>query len=92
MLTKSPRRISLAALFALAAIGTAGLPAPALADGINPDGNGGALCKGKSFCNKLQASCKGKYTDATQTDGTVYGKCSKTAQIAPNGNIKLRTN
>lgn len=88
---KSFNSLSLAAFFAAAAIGTAALPGSAAADGTHPDGNGGAVCKGIGHCLVLELDCKGTYTDATQPDGTVYGKCSKTAQVAPQGQIKLRT-
>jgi hypothetical protein len=29
----------------------------------------------------LQLDCKGTYTDATDKNGTVYGKCSQVAKI-----------
>ncbi len=83
------KRLSLAAALALSALGT--FAGTASAD-ILPDGNGGALCKGSGSCVLLQAECKGKYTDGTQTDGTVYGKCSKTMQVAPGAKLKMRTN
>lgn len=91
MTTKSPfTRLALAAIVAVSAIGA--IPASALADGTHPDGHGGAVCKGIGHCLVLELDCKGTYTDATQPDGTVYGKCSKTAQIAPQAKIKLRAN
>ena len=45
-----------------------------------------------SFVTELKQACKGKYTDATQTDGTVYGKCTQTSQTAPGVKAKLRAN
>ena len=50
--------------------------------GIHKDGHGGAVCKGSGSCLVLQLDCKGKYTDATQKDGTVYGKCDQLNQRA----------
>jgi hypothetical protein len=49
--------------------------------GTLPDGNGGAVCKGAGSCLVLQLDCKGTYTDATDKNGTVYGKCSQVAKI-----------
>lgn len=53
---------------------------------VLPDGNGGANCKNTKThpgsCTLLQAECKGKYTDATDSTGTVYGKCSKVSRAA----------
>jgi hypothetical protein len=49
--------------------------------GTHPDGNGGAVCKGAGSCLVLQLDCKGTYTDATDKNGTVYGKCSQVAKI-----------
>jgi hypothetical protein len=49
--------------------------------GTHPDGNGGAVCKGAGSCLVLQLDCKGTYTDATDKNGTVYGKCSQIAKI-----------
>lgn len=48
--------------------------------GTIPDGNGGAVCKGAGSCLVLQLDCKGTYTDATDKNGTVYGKCSQVAK------------
>jgi hypothetical protein len=54
--------------------------------GILPDGNGGANCKNTTThpgsCTLLEATCAGKYTDATDPNGTVYGKCSKVSKAA----------
>lgn len=44
---------------------------------IHKDGHGGAVCKGETSCLFLSIDCKGTYIDATQPDGTVYGKCTK---------------
>lgn len=49
--------------------------------GTHPDGNGGAVCKGSGSCLVLQLDCRGTYTDATDKNGTVYGKCSQVAKI-----------
>jgi len=49
--------------------------------GTHPDGNGGAVCKGAGSCLVLQLDCKGTYTDATDKNGIVYGKCSQVAKI-----------
>lgn len=83
------KRLSLAAALALSALGS--VAGTASAD-VLPDGNGGALCKGSGSCVLLQAECKGKYTDGTQTDGTVYGKCSQTMKVVPGVKLKTRTN
>lgn len=90
-MTTPLKNLSISVLFALTAIGSASFAGTAYA-GTNPDGNGGAVCKGFGSCLVLQLDCKGTYTDATQPDGTVYGKCSKTAQIAPKTQLKLRAN
>jgi hypothetical protein len=37
----------------------------------------------------LQLDCKSTYTDATDSNGTVYGKCSQTAQVSPKNRLKL---
>jgi hypothetical protein len=47
------------------------------ANGTHPDGHGGTVCKGAGPCLVLELDCKGTYTDATDHNGTVYGKCSK---------------
>jgi hypothetical protein len=76
--------LALAALPLLAAL-------PAQAD-INPDGNGGANCKNTTkhpgSCTLLEATCAGKYTDATDPQGHVYGKCSKVLKSG----LKLKAN
>jgi hypothetical protein len=61
-------------------IGTYALTGNASA-GTHPDGNGGAVCKGAGSCLVLQLDCKGTYTDATDKNGTVYGKCSQVAKV-----------
>lgn len=62
----------------LSLIATLGLFAGGSASAATlPDGNGGAVCKGIGSCLVLELDCKGTYTDATQPDGTVYGKCTK---------------
>ena len=61
--------------------------------GTHPDGNGGAVCKGAGSCLVLQLDCKGTYTDATDKNGTVYGKCSQVAKIGSTAQpkaLKLR--
>ncbi|WP_301555156.1 hypothetical protein [Mesorhizobium ventifaucium] len=37
----------------------------------------------------LQLDCKGTYSDATDSNGTVYVKCSQTAQVSPKNTLKL---
>ena len=37
----------------------------------------------------LQLDCKGTYTDATDKNGTVYGKCSQVMKIDPKTRLKL---
>jgi hypothetical protein len=69
-----PARLMMAALLGLAPL-AASLPlSPALADGTHPSSTG-PVCKGEGPCNTLEANCKGKYVDATDGEGTVYGKC-----------------
>jgi hypothetical protein len=70
----------LVAAFALTIIGGSALPGQASANGTHPDGNGGAVCKGFGHCLVLELDCKGTYTDATDSNGTVYGKCSQVAK------------
>jgi hypothetical protein len=79
------KRITLAAAFVVSAFGSAS----AFAGGTHPTGDGGAVCKGAGHCLVLSIECKGTYTDATDKNGTVYGKCSQTAQVSPQGKIKL---
>ncbi len=74
-------RASLAALFGLVALGTVS----AANAGTHADGHGGAVCKGGGSCLVLELDCKGTYTDATQTNGEVYGHCSQTSQAARPG-------
>jgi hypothetical protein len=81
--------LSLTVLFAVTAIGSA-LPGAASA-GTNPDGHGGAVCKGFGSCLVLELDCKGTYTDATQPDGTVYGKCDQ-VKLVTKRPLKLRAN
>ncbi|MEO5756429.1 MAG: hypothetical protein ABIQ51_06195 [Mesorhizobium sp.] len=82
------KRLSLATVLAISAIGSISLPSSAFADGTLPSG-GGAVCKGHGPCMVLKLDCKGKYTDGTDAGGTVYGKCSQTAQVKPQAKIKL---
>lgn len=77
------KRLSLAAALAISALGAA----PAFANGTHPSGNG-AVCKGQNHCLVLEIECKGKYIDATDSNGTVYGKCTQTAQVKPLAKIK----
>lgn len=82
-MTSILKRLSLAAIIAAPAL--VAVPQTGVA-ATHPDGNGGAVCKGIGSCLVLELDCKGTYTDATQPDGTVYGKCSKTkSQVAPRG-------
>ena len=83
------KRISLAAAIAISAIGSISAPSSAFAGGTHSTGDGGAVCKGAGHCLVLSIECKGTYTDATDKNGTVYGKCSQTAQVSPQGKIKL---
>ena len=69
-----PKRILIAAFFSLAALGAAASFNTAFADGTHPSSTG-PVCKGQGPCNTLEANCKGKYVDATDNNGTVYGKC-----------------
>jgi hypothetical protein len=87
----SPNRFAIATLFAVVASGSGTFSGVAVA-GTHADGHGGAVCKGAGSCLVLEIDCKGTYTDATQPDGTVYGKCSQTAQVAPGFKAKLRAN
>jgi len=82
------KRLSLAAIVAISAIGSISVSGPAFANGTHPSG-GGAVCKGSGHCLVLQLDCKGKYIDATDSNGTVYGKCTQTNQVAPQAKIKL---
>ncbi|MGE0499772.1 MAG: hypothetical protein AB7I79_10990 [Rhizobiaceae bacterium] len=76
----SIKRSVLAAVLAVPALTS--IPQFAAA-ATHPDGNGGAVCKGIGSCLVLELDCKGTYTDATQPDGTVYGKCDKVKSVAP---------
>ncbi|RWP47164.1 hypothetical protein [Mesorhizobium sp.] len=82
------KRPSLAAAIVVSAFSSISVPSSAFADGTHPSG-GGAVCKGAGHCLVLQLDCKGTYTDATDSNGTVYGKCSQTAQVSPNNRLKL---
>ena len=90
-MTTTLKNLSISVLFALTAIGSASFAGSASA-GTHPDGHGGAVCKGIGSCLVLELDCKGTYTDATQPDGTVYGKCDQVKQIAPKRQLKLRAN
>lgn len=57
--------------------------------GTHPTGDGGAVCKGHGSCLVLQLDCKGTYTDATDKNGTVYGKCSQVMKVDPKTRLKL---
>jgi hypothetical protein len=37
----------------------------------------------------LQLDCKGTYTDATDKNCTVYGKCSQVMKVDPKTRLKL---
>ncbi len=78
----------LAATFALAVIGGIALPGAANANGTHPDGHGGAVCKGAGPCLVLELDCKGTYTDATDSNGTVYGKCSQVSKTKATRGMK----
>ncbi len=56
--------------------------------GTHSDGQGGAVCKGAGSCLVLELDCKGTYTDATDKNGTVYGKCSQVAKVGTTGRPK----
>ncbi|RUT94091.1 hypothetical protein EOD23_34105 [Mesorhizobium sp. USDA-HM6] len=80
------KRIALAAALVVSAFGSVSGPAFA---GILPS-NDGAVCKGQGPCSQLKANCKGTYVDATDSSGTVYGKCRPaSAQVNPKSKIKL---
>ncbi|TIR15444.1 MAG: hypothetical protein E5X34_29115 [Mesorhizobium sp.] len=80
------KHITLAAAFTLSAFGSVSAPAFA---GTHPTGDGGAVCKGSGSCLVLQLDCKGTYTDATDKNGTVYGKCSQVMKVDPKTRLKL---
>ena len=80
------KRITLAAALVVSAFGSVSAPAFA---GILP-GSDGPICKGQGPCSQLKANCKGTYVDATDSSGTVYGKCRPaTAQVDQKSKIKL---
>lgn len=87
--TTNVKRLALAAAVAISAIGSISVPNSAFANGTHPTGDGGAVCKGAGHCLVLEIECKGTYTDATDKNGTVYGKCSQTAQVNPKTRLKL---
>jgi hypothetical protein len=82
------KRISLAAAIVVPALGSVSVPSSAFA-GTHPTGDGGAVCKGHGSCLVLQLDCKGTYTDATDKNGTVYGKCSQVMKVDPKSRINL---
>ena len=82
------KRIPLAAAIVFPALGSVSVPSSAFA-GTHPSGDGGAVCKGHGSCLVLQLDCKGTYTDATDKNGTVYGKCSQVMKIDPKTRLKL---
>ncbi|CCV13230.1 hypothetical protein [Mesorhizobium sp. STM 4661] len=82
------KRLSFAAAIVVSAFGSVSMPNAAFANGTHPSG-GGAVCKGSGPCLVLQLDCKGTYTDATDKNGTVYGKCSQLMKVDPKSKIKL---
>lgn len=46
---------------------------------------GAILCKGSKSCGSLKAKCNGTYTDATDSNGTPYGKCQPASKGATRG-------
>lgn len=82
------KRLSLAAAIAVSAFASISAPNSAFA-GTHPTGDGGAVCKGSGSCLVLQIDCKGTYTDATDRNGTVYGKCSQVIKVDPKSQLKL---
>jgi len=82
------KRISLAAAIVVSAFGSVSVPSSAFA-GTHPTGDGGAVCKGHGSCLVLELDCKGTYTDATDKNGTVYGKCSQVMKVDPKTRLKL---
>lgn len=74
-------RAALPFVTAMTIVAAASLVAPANAGTQVNETTGAVLCKGSSSCNKLKANCGGTYTDATDSNGTPYGKCSKSSQI-----------
>ncbi|TIL64560.1 hypothetical protein [Mesorhizobium sp.] len=83
------KRLSIAAAIVVSAFGSISLPGSAFANGTHHPSGGGAVCKGAGHCLVLQLDCKGTYTDATDSNGTVHGKCSQTAQVSPKNKLKL---
>jgi len=88
-MTKSLKHLALSTVIAILASASGSFSGAAFA-GTHADGHGGAVCKGAGSCLVLELDCKGTYTDATQTDGTVYGKCSQTSQAAPGFKSNLK--
>jgi hypothetical protein len=82
------KRIMLAAAFVVSAFGSASFSTSVFANGTHPSG-GGAVCKGFGPCTQLKLECKGTYTNGTDSNGTVYGKCSQLIKIDPKAKIKL---
>ena len=70
-------RASLAALF-LASLPSAPCLPPT--PGPMPTAMAVRSVRASGSCLVLELDCKGTYTDATQTNGEVYGHCSQTAQ------------
>ncbi len=83
------KRITLAAALVVSAFGSASVSTSAFAGGTHSTGDGGAVCKGAGHCLVLSIDCKGTYTDATDKNGTVYGKCSQVMKIDPKTKIKV---
>ncbi|PTE12202.1 hypothetical protein [Mesorhizobium helmanticense] len=82
------KRLSFVAAIVVSVFGSVSVPNSAFA-GTHPTGDGGAVCKGSGSCLVLQLDCKGTYTDATDKNGTVYGKCSQLMKVDPKSRIKL---
>ena len=86
------KRLFLATFLSLATLGATASLNPVFADGTHPSSTG-PVCKGQGPCNTLEANCKGKYVDATDSNGTVYGKCyPKKASIGPRLQLKQKSN
>ena len=82
------KRLLVATFLSLATFGATASLNPAFADGTHPSSTG-PVCKGQGPCNTLEANCKGKYVDATDSNGTVYGKCyPKNVSIGPRLQLK----
>ena len=80
------KRITVAAALIVSAFGSVSAPAFA---GIPPS-NDDAARKGQGACSQLKVDYNGTYVDATDSSGTIYGKCRPDAvQFDQKSKIKL---